>query len=71
MSTDTALEKQDNATWCGRRVKNKVDRKIYEDDSQRKTDGYRGELQLAAFNQLVELVCKNKWPFVVTKKKTL
>ena len=53
-------KKQDNATRCGRKVKNKVDRKIYEDDSQRKTDGYRGELQQAALNQLVQLECKEK-----------
>jgi len=53
-------KKQDNATRCRRRVKNKVDRKIYEDDSQRKTDGYRGELQQAALNQLVQLECKKK-----------
>jgi hypothetical protein len=56
VSTDTASEKkQANATRRGRRVKYKVDRKVYEDDSQRKTDGYRGELQQAALNQLVGL----------------
>jgi hypothetical protein len=60
VSTDTASEKQDNATRCGRGVKNKVDRKIYEEESQRKTDGYRGELQQAALNQLVQLECKKK-----------